>query len=70
MIDDFTEDYNAKPQHPIIDMLIGNSYSIILRHEEKIIGPTIGSPMAVKTKLGNCLSVDLSLQSTGRCDSR
>ena len=65
MIDDFTEDYNAEPQHPIIDMLIGNPYSIILGHEEKIIGPTIGSPMAVKTKLGSCLSVNLSSQSTG-----
>ena len=65
MIDDFTEDYDAEPQHPNIELLIGQPHSIILGQEEKIIGPTIGSPIAIKTKLGSCLSVNLSSQSTG-----
>ena len=42
--------------------MIGNPYSLILGHEEKIKGPTEGSPIAVKTKLGTCVSGNLASQ--------
>ena len=61
-IDDYTENYDTNPTHATVDLLIGNPYSLILGHEEKIKGPTEGSPIAVKTKLGTCVSGNLASQ--------
>ena len=61
-IDDYTEDYDTDPTHATVDLLLGNPYSLIIGHEEKIRGPTEGSPMAVKTKLGTCVSGNLASQ--------
>ena len=60
MIDDLTEDYSAAPKYATVDLLLGNPHSLILAPEQTIMGPTEDSPIAVKTKLGTCLSGNLN----------
>ena len=58
-IKDYTEDYTAPPTHQVVDLLIGQPFEPHLGQIRKILGPTIGSPTAITTQLGTCLSVNL-----------
>ena len=58
-INDYTEDYTAPPTHKVVDLLIGQPFEPHLGQVRKVLGPTIGTPTAITTQLGTCLSVSL-----------
>ena len=59
-INDLTEDYSAAPKYATVELLLGNPHSLILAPDQTIVGPTEDLPIAVKTKLGTCLSGNLN----------
>ena len=58
-IKDYTEDYTAPPTHQVVDLLIGQPFEPHLGQVRKVLGPKIGAPTAITTRLGTCLSVSL-----------
>ena len=60
MINDLTEDYSVAPKYATVDLLLGNPHNLMLAPDQTIVGPTEDLPIAVKTKLGTCLSGNLN----------
>ena len=63
-IEDYTEDYSAPPTHQVVDLLIGQPFEPHLGQIRKVLGPKVGTPTAITTQLGTCLSVSIPKRSS------